>query len=473
MLNYPLIVIGAGAGGLVVAIGAAKAGKKVLLIEQGNYGGDCTNFGCIPSKSLIASASCAHALDKSRELGVQFTTSQRNCDQALTFCRQIVASIREHEEPEALVKYGVETLTGRASFQTPHRLQVIQKNGNAVLIEGKQIVIATGSHPHIPSIAGLQTVPYFTNETIFQLESIPEHLAILGGGPVGCELAQAFHRLGSKVTIIQHDDHLLKKEEPESQRTIEEVFQKEGISVFLNSELSAIKEEKGKIILTFQKDKSQIEVSHLLVAAGRKPNLEALNLTAAHVATNTKRVIVDHYGKTSQKHIWAVGDVTSKALFTHVAEHEARCVLFNLLFPWPFRKSIQTLIPRVTFTDPEIASLGFTEKEALERYGEHRLAIYTVPFSQLDRAITARRTEGFIKIITKKWSSRILGASIVGPHAGEMIMEIALAIKHRIPLRKLADVIHPYPTYSLAIRKAADLWLSQTILSLFKREPKR
>ena len=466
MQEYPIIVIGAGAGGLVVAIGAAKAGKKVLLIEKGNYGGDCTNFGCIPSKSVIASACHAHSLKAGADYGLQFTINNPDFSGALARARNIVSEIRSHEDPEALAKLKVDTLTGIAHFISPNVLHVLKKDGSEAEIMGKQIVIAAGTRPFIPTIPGIHKVPYLTNETIFQLERIPEHLAILGGGPVGCELAQAFQRLGSKVTIIQKQEHLLIKEEKESQLKMEDLFRQEGIELFLNQTVVEIKENQGKIDLIFDNGTS-INASHLLVATGRKANIESLNLSAASVKTYPKGIVVDAYGRTSQSHIWAVGDITGQWLFTHMAEQAARCVLWNLLFPWPFKRKIQTLVPRVTFTDPEIASVGLLEKEAVSQYGSRGIAVYQVPYSQVDRAITAGRTEGFVKIITKKWSSKILGASIVSPHAGEMLMEIILAMKHGIPLRKLADVIHPYPTYSLAIRKAADLWLSQTILPTF------
>lgn len=467
--KYSIIVIGAGAGGLVVAIGAAKAGKKILLIDKGTWGGDCTNYGCIPSKSLIASAQAAAAIIKSSHYGLHLENAIFNGDGALDRSRGIVAHFLEHEDPTALKEKGVDTLTGTASFLDPHTLKVRLAEGGETTVSGDNIVIATGSHPHIPSIKGLSDVPYLTNETVFDLKTIPASLGVIGGGPIGCELAQAFHRLGSKVTLVQHSDHLLKKEEIEAQQLIEETFAEEGLQLRLGIETQSIERFGNKIKI--QLPKETIEVDQLLVAAGRAPSTKSLDLEAIGVETANGAVKVDSYGRTSHLHITAVGDVVGRALFTHVAENEARTILTNLILPWPFRYKIDSSqpIPRVTYTDPEIAAVGMTEKEAVARYGKNKIAVYSVPFSEVDRAITAGRTEGFVKIVTKKWSSRILGATIAAPRAGEMLGQMTTAMRANIPLRKLASMIHPYPTYNLAIRKAADKWLSQTLLPSLKK----
>lgn len=462
--KYSIIVIGAGAGGLVVAIGAAKAGKKVLLIDKGTWGGDCTNYGCVPSKSLIASAHVAASIAKSSHYGIQLKSTSFNADGALDRTRGIVDNILSHEDPPALKDKGVETLTGTATFVDPHTLKVLLAEGGETTVSGDNIVIATGSHPRIPSIDGLNKVPYLTNETIFDLEQIPSSLAVIGGGPIGCELAQAFHRLGSAVTLIQHGSHLLKKEEVEAQQVIEHTFTEEGIVLKLGVETQVI-EKAGKKIKVRLPDEI-IEVDQLLVSAGRTPSINSLGLETIGVNTSKSGIIVDQYGRTNHSHITAVGDVVGRAQFTHVAENEARTILTNLILPWPIRYKIDTKqpIPRVTYTDPEIAAVGMTEKEAISRYGKEKIATYRVPFTEVDRAITAGRTEGFVKIVTKKWSSHILGATIAAPRAGEMLGQISTAMRANIPLRKLATMIHPYPTYNLAIRKASDQWLSQTVL---------
>ena len=458
MKQYSIIVIGAGAAGLVIAIGAARAGKKVLLIEKGNYGGDCTNFGCIPSKSLIASAHVAHAIKEASRFGLEFTLPRIDASRSLVRTRGIVEEVRSHEDPEALAKLGVETLTGNAAFKDPHTLVV-----NGEEITGKQFVIAAGSSPFIPPVKGLEKTPFLTNETIFDLKEIPQSLVVLGGGPIGCELAQAFQRLGSQVTLIHSHEVLLNREEKITQTTIAGVFEKEGISLVLGPRVQEVLYQNGQFQLDIGR---KLSAQALLVSVGRRPNVEGLNLQAAGVAYSEKGIGVDAYGRTNRSHIWAVGDIIGSPFFTHWAENQARTVLTSLLLP--FKKKIdRQAIPRVTFTDPEIASVGMTEEQAKQ---SHRIAVYHIPFSSVDRAITAGREEGFVRIITKKWSSQILGCTIVGPRAGEMLGEVALAMNAKIPLRKLANLIHPYPTYNQAIRKAADLWLTQTILGTFRRK---
>jgi pyruvate/2-oxoglutarate dehydrogenase complex dihydrolipoamide dehydrogenase (E3) component len=460
MKRYPIVIIGAGAAGLVIAIGAAKAGKKILLIEKGNYGGDCTNFGCIPSKSLIASANAAQAIKEGKNFGLEFTPSLLNTSSSLVRTRRIVEEVRFHEDPAALAKMGVITLTGTAIFKDPHRLTV---NGKEIF--GKQIVIATGSSPFIPPIEGLAATPFLTNETIFDLKEIPASLGIMGGGPIGCELAQAFQRLGSQVCIIHTHEQLLNREGKLAQKSIADQFKKEGIVLHLGSHVQEVQYQNDRFQIVL--DQGQRITAHsLLVAVGRRPNVTSLNLAAAGIQYSEKGILVDAYGRTNQSHIWAVGDITGSPFFTHWAENQARSVLTSLLLPFKKKLDRKQAIPRVTYTDPEIASVGLTEEQAGAIY---KIAIYHVPFSSVDRAITTGQTEGFIRIITKKWSSQILGCTIVGPRAGEMLGEISLAMHAKIPLRKLARLIHPYPTYNQAIRKAADLWLTQTLLSCFKR----
>ena len=444
---YSLVVIGAGAGGLVVAIGFAKAGKKVLLIENGNYGGDCTNFGCIPSKTLIGLA--------------------KHQKKDLSFVRQIVHEVRAHEEPVSLNKLGVETLTAQASFLEPHVILAKEKSGKTVQVQAKKIVIATGSSPQIPPIPGLNDTPFLTNESIFNLEQIPKSLIVLGGGPIGSELAQAFQRLGTSVHLIHSHSGILARESKEASDILIERFRKEGMVLHLNSKVERVeyKSASFKVVLSGK----TVEAERLLVATGRKPHINELQLEKAGVAFTDKGVIVDAFGRTSQKHIFAIGDATGPPFFTHLAESRGRTVLTTLLLSPFFKKKIdRQAIPRVTYTDPEIASIGLSEEEAFETYGQKKIAVYLVPMSEVDRAITQGRTEGFVKIVTKRWSSHILGATIICPRAGEMLSEISLAMFAKIPLRKLAGLIHPYPTYSLAIRRAADKWLSQTILSFIR-----
>jgi len=348
--SYPIVVIGAGAGGLVVAIGATKAGKKVLLIEKGNYGGDCTNFGCIPSKSLIASGHSAAAIKEGKELGIEFSSQIMQANKSLSRLREIIAEIRSHEDPKALNKLGLETLTGAAKFEGPNILRV-----NENIIRANQIVIATGSSPFIPPIKGLDKTPFLTNETIFELKEIPKSLLVMGGGPIGCELAQAFLRLGSKVSLIHSHPELLNKEEPIAQEVIAAQFKSEGMSLHLGVSVKEVTYHDGQFQI-FLENGQKIESEALLVSVGRKPNVSSLNLEAAAVNYTDNGILVDAYGRTNQSHIWAVGDVVGTPFFTHWAENQARSVLTSLILPFNFKKKstktnqsrvLHTLIPKL------------------------------------------------------------------------------------------------------------------------------
>ena len=465
MEKYQIAVIGAGAAGLVVAIGASMAGKKVLIIDKGPYGGDCTNFGCIPSKALIASAKAAFFIKTGQEFGLHLNDSTFRSDAALDRVRSLVDEVRSHGDALALEKKGVHTLTGVASFENDHVIKV-NVQGQMQSIYSESIVIATGSFPKVPSIAGLDHTPFHTNTSIFDLKTIPKSLAIIGGGPIGCELGQAFQRLGAQVSIIHNKEQLLDKEEAEASHQIAKQFEKEGIKLFLKQNIQRVQYLNNQFIVSLNEHKS-LEVEQLLVAVGHQPNLKTLNLDAIGVRYTEDGILVDSFGRTNISHIWAIGDCIGHPFYSHAAEHQARAVLSSFLNPFFNHKLDNQPIPRITFTDPEVASIGLSEKDAKEKYGT--IATYVVPFSSIDRAITTGRTEGFVKIITRKWSSHILGATLVGEGAGELLSEISTAMYMKIPLRKLANVIHPYPSYSLAIRHAADLWLKQTILPLYKK----
>ncbi len=458
--RYDIIVIGAGAGGLVVAIGAAATKKKVLLIEKGLFGGDCTNFGCIPSKSLIAAAHHAHSLNIAKEYGIETSPFSFDGKGALQRVRKITQEIRSHEDPAALKKLGVETLEGTASFKDPYTLIVNEKE-----LQGKQIVIATGSYPIIPPIEGLEEAPFLNNETVFDLDHIPKRMIFVGGGPISSELSQAFSRLGSAVTVIESRPTLLEREEPEAQKVILETFQKEGISLLLGCRTERVSYDKSFSVAVRGKSMQTIEGDALFIGVGRRPHLKELQLENGKIIFTKDGIPTNQYGQTNQKHIWAIGDAAGPPFFTHYAENQGRAVLTNLLLPFQLKKSAQP-IPRCTYTDPEVASIGLKEEDCNPK----KIAVYTVPFSEVDRSITTGRTEGFVKIVTKKWSSKILGATVVGPRAGEMLMEISTAMFAKLPLRKLSRLMHPYPIENLAIRKAADKWLKETIFGVFKQK---
>lgn len=466
-LHYDIIVIGAGAGGLVVAIGTAKAGKNVLLIEKGSYGGDCTNFGCIPSKSLIASAKVVHALKTASAFGIETTPYTINSNGALSRVREIISEIRSHEDPESLKKLGVNTLTATAQFKDAHTIEASDQEGITHLVTGKQIIIATGSYPFIPEIDGLKGTPFLTNETIFNLKEIPKSLIFMGGGPISSELSLAFSYLGSHVTIVESQPHILAREDSEARNVIYDSFRSAECKLYLGHQVEKVAFESNQFSITIrakETDQKQVlQADNLFVGVGRRPNIEKLLLDKAGVAWSLDGIKTDSYGRTTKSHIWALGDAIGPPFFTHYAENQARTIVKNLILPIKQKKSRQP-IPRTTFTDPEIASIGLMPDEAKKKYGEKKIAIYTIPFNEIDRSITSGTRKGFVKVVTKKWSSRIIGATIVGARAGEMLMQISTAIYTNMPFRKFSALIHPFPIESLAIRKAADLWLIQTIL---------
>ena len=319
-------------------LGPPKRERKSCCIEKGNYGGDCTNFGCIPSKSLIASAKAAHILKENKTFGLDFTIPFLNAKPSLDRVRGIVEEVRSHEDSSALAKMGVATLTGTAIFKNAH---IIAVDGQEVF--GKKIVIAAGSSPYIPSIAGLEKSPYLTNETVFDLQEVPISLAVLGGGPIGCELAQAFQRIGSRVTLIHSHARLLGREEESAQTLLAEQFQKEGISLQLDAKVLEVSYQNEQFHIRLENG-ALVVARALLVATGRRPNVNGMNLEAAAVHYSEKGIPVDVYGRTNQKHIWAVGDITGTPYFTHWAENQARSVLTSLLLPFK-RKSTSNRFP--------------------------------------------------------------------------------------------------------------------------------
>lgn len=461
-------MIGAGAGGLVVARGLARAKKRVLLIDKGTWGGDCAYSGCIPSKALIAAANSRFSSEKGKSLGLE-GGELFEPKHVMQNVREVVQSIASCETPTELQKEGVHTIAGRARFIDPHTLLVQETSGKETTVHGKEIVIATGASARIPQIIGLENTPYLTNESIFQLETLPMSLGILGGGVMGTELAQAFSRLGVNVFLIHKHEQLLSKEPEEAQQIIRNQLQKEGVQLFLGFTAKAVQYENGQFLLDLASAKGQEKLftEQLLVAMGRVPDTEGLNLRAAKVEHTPEGISTDCFGRTTQRHIWAIGDVTKEPKYAHLAEHHGRCVLASLLLPWKKQQETRYL-PRVTFTDPEVASFGLSEAQAVRIYGKRGIETYHVPLSENDRAITTRETQGFVTVVTRKFSSKVLGGTIVAPQAGEMLGELLVAACGNVSLRKLAQMIHPYPTYNLAIRKAGDQWISRVLAPLLK-----
>ena len=457
---YDLVVIGAGTAGLVVAAGAAGLGLglKVALIEKHLMGGDCLNFGCVPSKSLICSARMVADLRNAVSLGI-YSYEPIDIDFATVMARmrRLRAEISHNDSAQRFQNLGIDVFFGEAQFLSEKAVAV-----NGERLNFKKAVIATGTRAADPQISGLKEAGFLTNETIFSLTERPKRLAVIGGGPIGCELAQAFQRLGCEVTLFHKNAHVLDREDIDAAEIVQNSLIHDGVQVILGSAVERVEKlETGKVI-HFQHNGEirNLEVDEILVSAGRSPNVEGLNLEAAGVAYDQHQgVCVNDYLQTTNPHIYAAGDICLNWKFTHAADAAARIVIKNTLFsPLGLGKSkvSDLIMPWVTFTDPEIAHVGLYASDA-EAKGLATNEI-KIPFTKVDRAILDGETEGFVKILHQKGSDRILGATIVARHAGEMISEITLAIATKQGLNQLSGIIHSYPTQADAIKKAADAY---------------
>jgi pyruvate/2-oxoglutarate dehydrogenase complex dihydrolipoamide dehydrogenase (E3) component len=473
---YDLVVIGAGTAGLVVAAGAAGLGLglKIALIEKSLMGGDCLNLGCVPSKCVIRSSRVVADIQDAAPFGIQ-PPEAVNIDFAAVMqrMRRIRAEISHHDSAERFRKLGIDVFLGSAQFVSGAAIAI-----NDSQLRFKKAVIATGARATHPKIPGLADAGYLTNETVFSLTERPKRLAVIGGGPIGCELAQAFHRLGSEVTLLHKNGHLLDREDADAAEIIQHQFLQEKLHLILDCKLEKVeKTDVGKVIHYRQNDVTKtVVVDEILVGAGRTPNVDGLNLEAVGVRYDSRRgVVVNDYLQTTNPRIYAAGDICMDWKFTHAAD--AAIVIKNILFS-PFglgRSKLSNLVmPWVTYTDPEIAHVGLYEQEAQAK-GLDTTTI-KIPFSNVDRALTDSEPEGFVKILYKCGSDQILGATIVARHAGEMISEITLAIVTKQGLSALSGVIHPYPTQADAIKKAADAYRrtlltprTQTLLKLLTK----
>lgn len=462
---YDLVVIGAGTAGLVVAAGAAGLGLglKVALVERYLMGGDCLNVGCVPSKCVIRSSRVVADMRSSRSYGIQ---PPENIDidfgAVMQRMRKIRAGISHHDSAERFQKLGVDVFLGNAQFIEQDAVKVADKT-----LRFKKAVIATGARATQPPIPGIEEVGYLTNETVFSLTECPKRLAVIGGGPIGCELAQTFHRLGSEVTLIHRGTHLLNREDADAAEMIQNTFGREGIKLVLDcSPKRAELTSEGKVLYCDRNGKEEaIIVDEILAGAGRAPNVEGLNLEAVRVAYNSKGVRVNDYLQTTNPKIYAAGDICLSWKFTHAADATARIVIKNALFsPLGLGKSkvSDLIMPWVTYTDPEVAHVGMYEQEAKAK--GIKTNTIKIDLSSVDRAIADGEEEGFVKILHQAGSDKILGATIVARHAGETISEVITAIVGGIGLNTLSTVIHPYPTQAEAIKKAADAY-RRTLLS--------
>jgi pyruvate/2-oxoglutarate dehydrogenase complex dihydrolipoamide dehydrogenase (E3) component len=443
-LRPDLCVIGAGAGGLSVAAAAAALGVPVVLIEKGRMGGDCLNYGCVPSKALLAAARRVADMRTASDLGVNAAAVRVDFPAVAQHVRDTIAALAPNDSAARFTGLGVRAVAGSAQFADRETVTVDDR----FTIKARRFVIATGSTPSVPRIPGIPQTPFFTNETIFDLALQPEHLLIVGGGPVGVELAQAFRRLGSTVTVIEAATPL-GKDDPECAAVVLAALERDG--VVFRSGVRLVKVAGASTIQVTLSGGEVIEGSHLLIAAGRTPTIEGLGLERAGVATTPHGITVDRHLRTTNKHIYAIGDVIGGLQFTHVANDHAGIVIRHALFRLPARIRYDA-IPWVTYTDPELAQVGLTEDQA--RRAGHAVRILRWPYHENDRARIERASGGHIKVVTNR-RGRILGATIVGRDAGELISIFTLAITQRLNIRALAGFIVPYPTLAEIGKRAA------------------
>ncbi|MFZ0112842.1 MAG: FAD-dependent oxidoreductase [Xanthobacteraceae bacterium] len=443
-LRPDLCVIGAGAGGLSVAAAAAAFGVPVVLIEKGRMGGDCLNYGCVPSKALLAAARRVADMRTASDLGVNAAAVRVDFPAVAQHVRDTIAALAPNDSAARFTGLGVRVIAGSAQFADRETVTVDDR----FTIKARRFVIATGSTPSVPRIPGIAQTPFFTNETIFDLALQPEQLLIVGGGPVGVELAQAFRRLGSTVTVIEAATPL-GKDDPECAAVVLAALERDG--VVFRSGVRLVKVAGASTIQVTLSGGEVIEGSHLLIAAGRTPTIEGLGLERAGVATTPHGITVDRHLRTTNKHIYAIGDVIGGLQFTHVANDHAGIVIRHALFRLPARIRYDA-IPWVTYTDPELAQVGLTEDQA--RRAGHAVRILRWPYHENDRARIERASGGHIKVVTNR-RGRILGATIVGRDAGELISIFTLAITQRLNIRALAGFIVPYPTLAEIGKRAA------------------
>jgi pyruvate/2-oxoglutarate dehydrogenase complex dihydrolipoamide dehydrogenase (E3) component len=467
--RYNVVVIGAGTAGLVTAAGTAGLGGRAALIEANKMGGDCLNFGCVPSKALISSANLIERIRRAPELGLAPMEPSFRFEDVFASMRARRAVIEPHDSRERFEGLGVDVFPGRAKFVSPDEVEI----DDGTKLSARNFVIATGSRALVPPVPGLDSVPYFTNESLFdQMRRKPESLLVLGGGPIGCELGQVMRRLGVEVKLVELLPRVLAKDDAEASELVRLSLEKDGVEVVTGTRATRFESRDGRssAILETNGVERRIEVEAVLVAAGRTPNVEGLGLEAAGVAYTARGVEVDRTLTTSRAHILACGDVASPYQFTHSADYQARIVIRNILLPWFKAKVDYTWIPWVTYTDPEVAQAGLSEEEARKRGVAHD--VFRNDWSDLDRAITESATTGFIKVITEKGRDRILGATVVGRHAGEVMHEVLVAARHGIGLGKLSATVHAYPTFSSSVGRVADSFqktrLTPRVAGLFR-----
>ena len=457
---YDLIVLGGGTAGLTAAVLAAELGARTALVERERTGGDCLWTGCVPSKSLLATAELAHAMRRADGLGLDPVTPAVDLGRVLERVRAVQASIEPHDSPERLKRLGVDVLAGAAMFTGPRRLRV---EGERRPVRGRAVLLATGSEPVLPPVDGLASAEHLTTDTVWELAALPERLVVLGGGPIGCELGLAFGRLGSHVTIVEIADRLLPREEPEVGMLLAERFAAEGISVRTGAAARRV-DASGLVVADGgSRDEQVLGYDRLLVATGRRARTAGVGLDRAGVRTGEHgELVLDRRLRTTARGVYAAGDITGELPFTHVASYQAGVATLNALF-WLPRKVSYRAVPWVTFTDPEVARVGLTEAQARARWGRQaRTARFD--YAGSDRALAAGRAYGFAKLVGDP-KGRLVGATVAAPLGGEVIGELAGIVGRRGAMDAVFRTVHPYPTYALAAATAGGEYLRERWLT--------
>ena len=455
-IDCDICVIGAGSAGLLVAAGAAQLGAPTVLIERAHMGGDCLNFGCVPSKALLAAGKAAANARRAGRFGVAATSSV-DFARVNQHVHDVIAAIAPQDSVARFTGLGVRVIQAQARFTGPTEVQA-----GGIAIRARRVVVATGSSPLVPPVPGLDRVPYFTNETVFANRERPGHLLVLGGGPIGLEMAQAHRNLGSEVTVLEML-RCLPKDDPELTPYVTRRLQHDGIRLLEQAKVVRVDGGNGAIDVTVEREGRTETVSgtHLLVAAGRRANVQDLNLEAAGIAYTPKGIEVDARLRTSNRKVFAIGDVAGGLQFTHLAGYHGGIVIRNALFRLP-AKADHRFVPWVTYTDPELAHVGQTEAEAKARHG--RIQVLRWPFAENDRAQAEREVEGAIKVVLDG-RSRILGCGIAGPHAGELILPWVLALNQGLKLGAMAGAIVPYPTFSEVSKRVAGSYFTPKLFT--------
>lgn len=453
--DYNLVVIGAGSAGLVSAYIAAAVKAKVALVERHKMGGDCLNTGCVPSKALIRSSKMLAYTRRAKEFGFKEANVDFDFAEVMERVHTIISKVEPHDSIERYTKLGVECVQGAAEIISPFEVQV-----NGRVLTTKSIIIATGARPFVPPIKGMDLITPLTSDTVWGLTELPKRLVVLGGGPIGCELAQCFARFGSDVTQVEMAPKLMGREDPEVAEMIARKFRREGIQVLTGHAATEIRVEDGEKILVCDAEGQAVTVpfDEIIVAVGRKPNTEGFGMEKLGITLDPRGTVeTDPFLATSVPNIFCAGDVAGPYQFTHTASHQAWYASVNALFGFIKRfKADYSVIPWCTYTDPEVARVGLSETEAQEKNIPHEVTVYEI--GEVDRAIADSEDHGFVKVITARGNDRILGATIVGHHAGDIIAEFVLAMRHKLGLNKILGTIHIYPTLSEMVKGTAGTW---------------